>query len=112
VFREFVKLRESLMPYIWQEAQYSSQTGQPMMRALQLIDKKASQYDYLFGPDLLISPVVEADAETWTTYLPDGRWRSFWTNEVFDGGQFITTAVPIDRIPVFVRDGANLLPEQ
>lgn len=107
IFREFVKVRQKLMTYIWQEAQYSAQTGQPMMRALQLIDKNASQYDYLFGRDLLVSPVVEPDAETWTTYLPNGKWRSFWTGEIFDGGQTIITNVPLEKIPVFKRYEAS-----
>ena len=109
IFREFVKLRQQLMPYIWQEAQYSARTGQPMMRALQLIDKESSQYDYLFGRDLLVSPVIEPNAETWTTYLPEGNWRSLWTDDVFAGEQKVTMPVPFDRIPVFVRDGANLM---
>lgn len=108
IFREFVKLREKLMPYIWQEAQYSSRSGQPMMRALQLIDPKASQYDYLFGRDLLVSPVIQADAETWTTYLPVGRWRSFWTDDVFEGGKNVTTSVPLNRIPLFIRNGSQI----
>lgn len=107
IFREFVKVRQKLMTYIWQEAQYSAQTGQPMMRALQLIDKKASQYDYLFGRDLLVSPVVQPDAETWSTYLPDGKWRSFWTGEIFDGRQAITTTVTLEQIPVFKRYEAS-----
>lgn len=107
IFREFVKVRQKLMTYIWLEAQYSAQTGQPMMRALQLIDKNASQYDYLFGRDLLVSPVVEPDAETWSTYLPDGKWRSFWTGEIFDGGQAIATTVPLEKIPVFKRYEAS-----
>lgn len=108
-FLYFVKLRQKLMPYIWQEAQFSAQTGQPMMRALQLIDKQTSQYDYLFGRDLLVSPVVEPNIDTWTTYLPDGRWRSLWTNEVFEGVSEISTSVAIDRIPIFIRDDANFL---
>ncbi|GAB5491873.1 MAG: hypothetical protein Phog2KO_20880 [Phototrophicaceae bacterium] len=109
IFREFVKLRQRLMPYIWKEAQYSAQTGQPMMRALRLIDTQASQYDYLFGRDLLVSPVVEPDAKTWSTYLPEGTWRSFWTDDVYSGAQAITIPVPLNRIPLFVRDDAQLL---
>lgn len=109
IFREFVKLRQKLMPYIWQEAQYSAQSGQPMMRVLQLIDAQASQYDYLFGRDLLVSPVVEPNVATWTTYLPEGNWRSFWTDDVFNGGQTVTMPTPFDRIPLFIRAGASIL---
>jgi alpha-glucosidase (family GH31 glycosyl hydrolase) len=101
VFRHFVQVRQQLMPYIWEEAQYSARTGQPMMRALQLIDRNASPYQYLFGRDLLVSPVVEPNAETWEVYLPDGEWIDFWTKEVTAGQQ--TVATPLDRIPVFMR---------
>ncbi len=107
VFREFVKLRQKLMPYIWQEAQYSAQSGQPMMRALQLIDNRASQFDYFFGRDLLVSPVVEPNVDMWTTYLPEGKWRSLWTSEIFDGGCEVKTSVPLDRIPVFIRNSTK-----
>jgi alpha-glucosidase (family GH31 glycosyl hydrolase) len=107
IFRDFVKLRQKLMPYIWHEAQFSARTGQPLMRASQLIDKQASQYDYFFGRDLLVSPVVEPNVDKWTTYLPEGRWRLLWTNEAFDGPGEVITLVPLDRIPVFIREDAN-----
>ncbi len=108
IFRFFLNVREQLMDYIWQEAQFSAQTGQPMMRAVHLIDANASPFDYFFGRDLLVSPIVTPNISTWMTYLPAGRWRSLWTQEVFEGGQSVTVDVPIDRIPVFVRDEAEV----
>lgn len=108
-FRFFMSVREKLTDYIWQEAQFCAQTGQPMMRAVHLIDENASQYDYFFGRDLLVSPVVSPDVTEWSVYLPKGRWRSFWDSDaVYDGETTITIPVPIDRIPVFVRDGADV----
>lgn len=108
LFRHFLEARQKLMPYIWQEAQYSAATGQPMMRAAQILYPQASQYDYFFGRDLLVSPVVEEGAETWTVYLPDGKWKSFWTGEIFAGERSHDITVPLDVIPVFVRDGSSL----
>jgi len=107
-FRFFLTVREKLMDYIWAEAQFSAQTGQPMMRAAHVIDENASQYDYFFGRDLLVSPVVTPNISEWSVYLPAGRWRSLWTDDVYEGKTTITIPVPIDRIPVFVRDGANI----
>ena len=105
-FRFFVNVRHNLMPYIWQEAQYAAQTGRPMMRALALWYPEASPYQYFFGRDLLVCPVVEAGVSTWPVYLPDGDWFDLWTHQRFTGNQHVHVAVPFDRIPVFVRAGA------
>jgi alpha-glucosidase (family GH31 glycosyl hydrolase) len=108
-FRAFVNLRTKLMPYILAEARYSAESGQPMMRALQLLDKNASDYQYLFGRDLLVTPITEPDATEWKVYLPAGTWINFWTREVVTGGREISVPVPIDQLPVFVREGASVL---
>jgi len=71
IFRFFVNVRHNLMPYIWQEAQYAAQTGQPMMRALALWERDASPYAYFLGRDLLVCPL-------WKRASPPGRcfyWR-------------------------------------
>jgi alpha-glucosidase (family GH31 glycosyl hydrolase) len=108
VFKQFVDVRTRLLPYIWQEAQYTAATGQPLMRATQLTYANASCYDYMFGRDLLVSPVVEPDVDSWTVALPSGEWRDFWTHELYAGGQPVVVHVPLDRIPVFLRAGATL----
>lgn len=108
IFRSLVDLRHTLMPYIWGEAQFSAQTGQPMMRALHLTDVNASQYEYLFGRDLLISPVVQPSVTSWEIYLPEGKWRWLWSEQIFEGGRTIQVEAPLDRIPVFAREGANI----
>jgi alpha-glucosidase (family GH31 glycosyl hydrolase) len=107
-FRYFTNVRHNLMPYIWQEAQHSARTGEPMMRALKLWDAKASDFQYFFGRDLLVCPVVEPDAKTWQVYLPHGEWFDLWTKQRFSGGQTIMVDVPIETIPVFVRAGASI----
>ncbi len=76
-FRFFVNVRHNLMPYIWQEAQYAAQTGQPMMRALALWERDASPYSYFFGRDLLVCPVVEEGATTWPVLSAGGGMVRF-----------------------------------
>lgn len=105
IFRSLVNLRHNLMPYIWREAQHAVATGQPMMRALALWDRHASPYQYFFGRDLLVCPVVNSGADTWPVYLPAGEWVDFWTHARYTGGQTIDTVAPLDRIPVFVPAG-------
>ncbi len=106
IFRFFVNVRHNLMPYIWQEAQYAAQTGQPMMRALALWERDASPYSYFFGRDLLVCPVVEEGATTWPVLLPEGEWIDLWTHERFTGKQTVQVPAALDCIPVFVRAGA------
>lgn len=113
-FRFLVNVRHNLMPYIWQEARHSAATGEPMMRALALYDRLASPYQYFFGRDLLVSPVVEEGATRWPVYLPPGVWFDLWTGARFEGGQTHNLDAPLDRLPVFVRAGARIparLPE-
>lgn len=108
IFRYFLDIRQQLMPYILKEARFSAQSGQPMMRAAQLIDPSASNYDYFFGRELFVSPVVEPDTEYAQVYLPQGSWRWLWSDTVYEGGQVIRINIPLNRIPVFVRDSTNL----
>jgi alpha-glucosidase (family GH31 glycosyl hydrolase) len=108
IFNQLMAVRERLLPYIWQEAQFSADSGQPMMRAVKITHPDASVYDYYFGRDLLVSPVVEAGTDTLQVALPPGEWRDFWTDDVHAGGQSITVAAGLDRIPVFVRRGVVL----
>jgi alpha-glucosidase (family GH31 glycosyl hydrolase) len=107
-FRRFVNVRHNLMPYIWQEAQHSAQTGEPMMRALKLYDRNASDYQYYFGRDLLVCPVVEPGVERWPVYLPEGVWYDLWTSARYEGGQTYSVNVPLGTIPVFARAGAQV----
>jgi len=65
--------------------------------------------EYMFGPSLLVAPVVEQGMTSREVYLPAGTdWYNFWTNERVKGGQTITVAAPIDTLPLFVRAGSIL----
>ena len=97
------------MPYIWQEAQHSAQTGEPMMRALKLWHPdQASDYQYYFGRDLLVCPVVDEGARVLDVYLPPGTWFSLWTKKQFEGGQTISVPTAVDDLPVFVKAGSRI----
>ena len=64
---------------------------------------------YMFGPDLMVAPVIEECATAREVYLPKGaKWTNAWTGEQFEGGQTITVDAPIDIIPLFTRDDAAL----
>jgi alpha-D-xyloside xylohydrolase len=64
---------------------------------------------FMFGPDLLMAPVLQAGARQRRVYLPAGTsWTDAWTDEALEGGQSITAEAPLERIPVYQRAGARL----
>jgi alpha-D-xyloside xylohydrolase len=114
ILEKYLKLRYTLMPYIYSLGWFTHQTGAPFMRALFMDfpnDIKAATLtdEYMFGPALLVAPVVEQGATTREVYLPAGTdWYNYWTNEKLHGGQTVTVKAPIDTIPLFVRAGSIL----
>ena len=46
-----------------------------------------------------------------TVWIPPGRWVDYFTGATFTGPLTTTLAVPLDRMPVFVRAG-GIIPEQ
>ena len=103
-----IKEREALRPYIEECARRVSTEGYTLMRPLVFDfaddpEALAQKYEYMFGPKLLISPVTEADATEWKTYLPKtrGRWRDRHSGKYYVGGQTVTTQIDKTFIPVF-----------
>ena len=89
----------------------ASETGAPVMRPL-FFDFPSDpacwnvEDSYMFGPDLLVSPVMEAGAQQRSVYLPAGcHWTDAYTHQTYEGGQTVTVPAPIDVIPVMVREG-------
>ena len=110
-FRHWIKIREALVPYLADQARTSINTGAPLMRALFFDHTDDPEvwnhpHQYLLGDDLLINPVTEPDATTWTTYLPAGDWIDAWTGAAIDGRQSVTREVPLNELPVYVKRSA------
>jgi len=114
VMTQYLRLRYSLIPYLYSLGHETYETGAPFMRALFMDfpnDPAVSNLgdEYMLGPALLVAPVTEQGMTSRSVYLPAGTgWYDFWTNRQYAGGQTITAAAPIDRIPVFVRAGSIL----
>jgi len=111
--RQSIELRYRLLPYLYNAFHQTSETGLPVMRALLLDypddpDAVGQNNEFLFGDDLLVSPVVKDRRSRWGAYLPKGVWYDFWTDRRYAGPAGVEVGAPLDRIPVFVRGGAIL----
>ena len=110
-----VRLRERLRPYIHQQMRVASRQGIAPMRPLFVDfpqDPAAWQVEdeFLFGPDLLIAPVLQPGADAREVYLPAGQtWIEAASGDRHDGGSAVRVPLSADRIPVFVAEGSEVL---
>lgn len=112
VVRDFATLRYRLLPYLYTLAREAAETGLPVVRPLALEypeDPAAAtvDYEYLLGPSLLCVPVTNAEGRC-LVYLPEGIWHDWWTGIRHLGPRHLHLTVPIERMPVYVRDGTIL----
>lgn len=116
IFRYYDKLRYSLMPYIYEQAEKCTQTGLPMTRALYFEypeDRNVRHIDdeYLFGDSLLVAPVLKPLSKTdiREIYLPKGTWFDYFTKEKIEStGMWIRKKVDLKTMPIFVKEGTTL----
>ena len=63
---------------------------------------------FMFGPDLLVAPVLQMGLRSRPVYLPLGAtWCEVWTGTEHKGGTTVTATAPLEHIPVYVRVGAD-----
>lgn len=63
----------------------------------------------LAKPDLLVVQVATAGARSRPAYLPQGvLWTEAATGSIHRGGVTLPVAAPLERIPVFMRAGAQV----
>ncbi len=117
ITESFLRLREELLPYSYTLAADANQTGLPMASPLYLdYPGQPPAYqnptEYLYGPDMLVAPVTTPGTVASTTvWFPPGTWVDYFTGATFKGPSTTTLSEPLDRMPVFVRQG-GIVPEQ
>ncbi len=108
------RLRYRLLPYIYSLAWKVTSEDSTIQRPLVMdFREDPATWDigdqFLFGPAILVSPVLVEHATSRSVYLPAGApWTDFWTGEKTQGGATVTAPAPLDRIPLAVRAGSIL----
>ena len=110
IFTDYLKIRANLTDYLYELGREASRTGAPLMRPLFYEfpeDQTAwerENFVYMLGPALLIAPVTDYQQTERTVYLPAGeQWLDLFDGGEYEGGQDITVACPLEKIPVFIR---------
>jgi alpha-D-xyloside xylohydrolase len=108
------RLRYRLLPYVYSLAWRVTSDDYTLQRPLVMDFRQDPATweigdQFMFGPDLLVSPVLTQHATSRSLYLPSGAsWFDFWTGERTAGGTTVTAQAPVDRIPLAVRAGSIL----
>jgi alpha-D-xyloside xylohydrolase len=109
-FRLADEMKYKLMPYIYAQSKYAAENGLPMVRALFVeFPHDAGSWlvedEYLFGSDMLVAPLFEANITGRDVYLPSGNWIDYQTGKTYAGGWHRIEAGKIPAV-ILVRDGA------
>jgi alpha-D-xyloside xylohydrolase len=114
ILLSYDKLRYRLIPYIYSLAWRVHHDDYTIQRPLVMDwrqDPKTSNIadQFMFGPAILVNPVLKQDAAQRSVYLPSASlWYDFWTGKSQKAEKDIEADAPLDRIPLFVRAGSIL----
>lgn len=121
VIEEFLRLRHSLIPYLYTMNRRASREGLPLIQPLYYLEPEQEEAyemknEYYFGSELLVSPITEKmDSAVKTgkaaTWLPKGLWADFFTGMVYHGSRTLNLFRNLDSIPVLMKAGA-IIPMQ
>jgi len=113
VMLKYLNLRYRLLPYTYSVAWQVTSGGNTFMQPLVMDFPKDPQArdvgdQYLFGSEIMVTPVTTAGASEQAVYLPaaGASWYNFWTGETARAGQTIQATAPVETLPIFIRPGA------
>ncbi|AEB07818.1 glycoside hydrolase family 31 [Coriobacterium glomerans PW2] len=116
VTRAFVKLKLSLMPYLYAEAVHTHETGIPLMRPVFLefpedVNSFGLDRQYMLGRNLMVAPIFNDEGAV-KYYLPEGIWTNILTGKVYDvekNGAWFDERYDYLTLPLLARENSMLL---
>ena len=106
--RDAMRLRESLVPYLYTTFAQFWHDGVPPVRPMCLVDGGEETDQYLLGDSLLCAPMFTGEKSR-TVRLPKGRWYDYRTGRFMGESITITVSPTLDEIPLFVRENALIV---
>ncbi len=116
LMKEAVKFRYAMIPYIYTYSREAYDTGLSLCRPLYYDSPEENEAykqetSYMFGNEIMVSPVVEASDYTIGTaskhfWLPEGKWIEGETGAILEGNQKYYRSYAQDEIPFFYKEGA------
>ena len=113
IVRRYIELRYQLLPYLYTAFYDYVKRGTPILKSLVYYDQEDSQThfrtdEFLFGDQILVCPVQEPNAQGRRMYIPKGKWYNYYTEELVEGTVEKWVPADIDKIPMFIKEGAMI----
>lgn len=119
VMKDFLRLRNALIPYLYTMNRYASRDGVPLMlpnyykgeASFELVyTRMETKNNYYFGSELYVSPITEpmdpkVRVAKAITKIPDGVWYDFFTGHRYEGGVTMNLWRPLNQMPVLAKAG-------
>ncbi|MEO7210392.1 MAG: TIM-barrel domain-containing protein, partial [Chitinophagaceae bacterium] len=114
--RKYLDLKMRFTPYMYTLSENAHETGVPASRAMVLEFPEdpvtwgtQTQYQFMNGEWLLVAPVYKSEGKRDSIYLPEGKWFDYWNGKMYEGNQWLNNfAAPLEKLPMFVKNGAIL----
>jgi alpha-glucosidase (family GH31 glycosyl hydrolase) len=115
IVSQYLRLRHSLIPYLYSEAYRYSRAGLPLVQPLyyrypEIYDEPLYRNEYYFGSNLLVAPITTKseqvmDRTILRLFLPEGIWYDFTNGKRYNGGKRYTAFYKREDYPVFAKQG-------
>ena len=113
IVTDFLRLRHRLLPYLYTANVLTATEGKPLVMPMYYLNDCREAYEatnqFYFGTEMIVAPVLtpkdKQGMSAVDVWLPKGNWMDFFTREIYEGGQSYHLQVPMERIPVFVKEG-------
>ena len=107
--RRYAELHTRFAPRILRIAREARKTGEAIIHPIFWLDTNNEDLlrcddEFLLGDELLVAPVVHPHMRQRDILFPSGRWKDYWTGEVFNGpARLIRYPAPLDILPIFIK---------
>lgn len=119
VIKDYMQLRNKLVPYIYSEAYNYHKCGVPIIQPLyykypKIYDEPNYINQYFFGSRFMISPIVkkknvEMNRVVQRLFIPNGVWYDYSTGKKFKGNKYYMNFYKNEDYPIFVKE-ASIIP--
>ena len=116
VIKEYMQLRNKLIPYIYTECYNYYKKCVPLVQPLyykysKIYDEPLYKNEYFFGSEMFICPITKKknpviDRVVQRIFVPEGLWYDFKTGKKYPGNKYYMCFYKDDEYPAFCKAGA------
>ncbi|MBQ8219288.1 MAG: DUF5110 domain-containing protein [Bacilli bacterium] len=116
VIKEYMNLRNKLVPYIYNEGYNYHKHGIPIIQPLyykypKIYDEPNYVNQYFFGSKIMISPIIKRkniamNRVVQRIFIPNGVWYEYVSGKKYSGNKYYTGFYKDEDYPIFIKEGS------